>query len=348
MDIKRYMVTNMQEALHQIKKDLGPDAIIVSSHKVREKGLKGLFSPLKIEVTAVAEKNEAEIVKEELGQIKSLLTHVSQKNLSGYGNYSMSTPEQDILNKIKQCFLRMEVDEQIVDSLLRDLDVINKTQDEIKEQLQERVAALFKPATADNDGSKVLAFIGTPGVGKTTTLAKIGAIYSLFNSFSIAFITIDTYRIGAVEQMRIYGDIIGATVEVVTSPAELRLAVEKHKDKDLILIDTAGRPSRNLYQLAEVKSFLEGLDFVDIHLVISAATKNNDMLRILNDYKVIAYSKLIITKTDETELLGSLLNVAHAATVPIAYITNGQAVPDDIEPANPKLLAGWIMKDVVF
>lgn len=347
MNIKRYVVANMQEALIQIKKDLGPDAIIVSNHKVRAKGIKGLLAPPKIEVTAIADKTDADIVKEELGQIKSLLNHVSQRNLAGSDNKGELTPEQDLLNRIRQGFLRMEVDEQIVDSLLKDLDVTNKTKHEVREQLRKRVAALFKPAAIDN-GNRILAFIGNPGVGKTTTLAKIGAIYSLFNSFRITFITIDTYRVGAVEQMRIYGEIIGATVEVVTSPAELRQAVERNQDKDLILIDTAGRPSSNLYQLAELKSFLEGLNFIDIYLVMSAATKNKDMLRILNDYKMVSYSKLIITKTDETESLGSLLNVAHAAGEPIAYITNGQAVPDDIEPANPKLLADRIIRDVVF
>lgn len=348
MNIKRYVAKNMQEALYMIKKDLGPDAMIVSSKKVREKGIRGFFVPGKIEVTAVVEKSETELVKEELGQIKDLLTHVSQKTLAEQQESSVITPEQDLLNRIRQCLIKTGIDSQIVDLLLKDMDLEGKTQDENKEELHHRIAALFKPATINFAKDKIMAFVGTPGVGKTTTLAKIGAIYSLFNSFSIAFITIDTYRIGAVEQMRIYGDIIGATVDIVMSPAELKQAIEKNGDKDLILIDTAGRPSRNRYQLAELKAFLDVLESVEVHLVVSAATKNEDMLRILNDYKQIAYSKLVITKVDETETLGSVVNAACITGLPIAYITDGQAVPDDIEAANPNLLADCVMRNVVF
>jgi len=346
MNIKRYVAKNMQEALYMIKKDLGPDAMIVSSKKVRDKGIRGFFVPGKIEVTAVVEKSETELVKEELGQIKNLLTHVSQNPLAEQQESSVITPGQDLMDRMRQCLIKTGIDGQIVDLLLKHMDLADKTRDEIKEELQHRLAALFKPPATNF--VKTMAFVGTPGVGKTTTLAKIGAIYSLFNSFSIAFITIDTYRIGAIEQMRIYGDIIGATVDIVMSPDELKQAVEKNRDKDLILIDTAGRPSKNIYQLAELKSFLDVLESVDVHLVISAAIKNEDMKRILNDYKLIAYSKLIITKADETEALGAVVNAACITGLPIAFITDGQAVPDDIEVANPNLLADRVLRNVVF
>ena len=346
MKIKRYVVSNMKEALFLIKKDLGLDAIIVSTHRVKEKGLRGFFMPAKIEVTAVLEKAEVDEVREELGQIRNLLTNFSDsKNQAA--SKTLNTEYNSFQNEIKQCLTNMEIDSHIVDLLLKDIK-LNKSKEEIKADIQDRIISIFQPVTARNLKTKIMAFVGAPGVGKTTTLAKIGAIYSLFNSFNIAFITIDTYRVGAIEQMKIYGDIIGASVDIVTSPEELREAVEKNEDKDLILIDTTGRPSQNLYQLAELKSFLDVLDLVDIYLVINATTSKRDMLRILDDYKMIAYSKMIITKIDETVAPGSIINAAYYTGLPIAYITNGQDVPDDIEVANPKLLAGYVMRDVVF
>lgn len=332
MKIKRYIVKNMKEALYLIKQDLGSEAIIVSSHKVKAKGIKGLFSPRKLEVTAAVEQKDVETANIEAANNKPL------------------SPSVGILtmHKIRQSLLDMEIEPEVVDFILKDLDLLSGNNSEIQRALQARIQSIFKPSIVKKRHSNIMAFIGSPGVGKTTTLAKIAAIYSLFNSFSIGFITIDTYRVGAVEQMRIYGDIIGATVDVVMSPTELRQAIDRNQDKDLILIDTAGRPSKNLYQLAELKNFLEAIDVLDIYLVLSATTKKRDMIRILNDYKIIPYSQLIITKMDETELPGSIINAAYLTGLPIAYITNGQDVPDDIEVAGPELLASFVMRDVVY
>ncbi|MEA4924148.1 MAG: hypothetical protein VB084_02450 [Syntrophomonadaceae bacterium] len=343
MNIKRYVVRNMKEALIRIKRDLGPDAIIVSTHKVREKGLRGWFIPPKLEVTAVLEKEEVNVVKEELGYIRNLLTQFSEPAPQPEPKIDYSSE----LNAIKQSLINLEIDEQVVDLVVKDL-ALNRNKDEIKQEIQDRLVSMFKPVNPSNLRTKIMVFVGSPGVGKTTTLAKIGAIYSLFNSFKIAFISIDTFRVGAIEQMKIYGDIIGASVDIVMSPDELREAVVRNNDKDLILIDTTGRPSKNLYQLAELKSFLDVLDSAEIYLVMNATTQKRDMLQIINDYKLIAYSQIIISKLDETVAPGSIINAAYYTGMPIAYITNGQNVPDDIEVANPKLLASYVMRDVVF
>jgi flagellar biosynthesis protein FlhF len=154
--------------------------------------------------------------------------------------------------------------------------------------------------------------------------------------------------VGAVEQMKIYGEIIGATVDIVMSPEELKKAVEKNNDKDLLLIDTTGRPSQNRYQLGELKAFLDVLEAVDVCLVVNATTKNQDMLKIINDYKTTAYSQMIITKIDETISPGSIVNAAFYGQLPITYITNGQDVPDDIEEANPTMMAGYVMRELGF
>jgi Flagellar GTP-binding protein len=346
MNIKRYVVRNMKEALTLIKRDLGPDAIIVSSHKIREKGIRGWFMPPKLEVIAVLEKAEEDAVKAELGYIHNLLTRFSQP-IAGPENEKSDIDYSSEPNAIKQSLINLEIDEHIADILVKDLK-LSWSKEKIKQEIEARLISVFKPVQPRNMRTKIMAFVGSPGVGKTTTLAKIGAIYSLFNSFNIAFITIDTFRVGAMEQMKIYGDIIGASVDIVMSPDELREAIARNSDKDLILIDTTGRPSKNTYQLEELKVFLDVLDFVEIYLVINATTQKRDMLQIIKDYELIAYSQIIISKVDETIAPGSIVNAAYYTGLPIAYITNGQDVPDDIEVANPKLLASYVMRDVVF
>ena len=333
MRIKRYIVHDMREAVYLIKKDLGPDAMIVSSKKVREKGLKGLLSPAKIEVTAAVELgNDAEITLETYAQ-QNLQLQVPANNLDAY--------------KIRQCLMKMDIGPETIEFLLHDLETINN-HNEIRQVLQQRLLSVFKPVPRREKTPDIMAFIGVPGVGKTTTIAKIAAINALFNSLRISLITIDSFRVGAVEQMRIYGEIIGASVDVVSTPGELLQAVENNRDKDLILIDTTGRPSRNTYQLAEIKTFLEVIKGVNIYLVINATTKVSDTARIINDFKVIPYSQLIVSKLDETESPGTLLNAAYLTGLPIAYITNGQTVPDDIEIASPESLVNCIMKEVVY
>lgn len=333
MKIKRYVVRDMREAVALIKRDLGPDALIVSSKRVRGKGLKGLLDPAMFEVTAAIE---------------------VERGADG-GSRVYVVPDEDILEpvsslseyKIRQCLLKMDIESETAEYLLHDID-FNRDQAEIRLVLQQRLRMVFKPVPNRSKKPDIMAFIGVPGVGKTTTIAKIAAINALFNSMSIGLITIDAFRAGAVEQIRIYGEIIGASVDVVSTPAELLQAVDKHRSKDLILIDTTGRPSRNTYQLAEIKAFLEVIKGLETYLVISAGTKVRDTVKIINDYKVIPYSQLIVSKLDETESPGTLLNAAFMTGLPIAYITNGQNVPDDIEIANPDLLVSCIMKEVVY
>lgn len=347
MNIKRYVVKDMHEALILIKQDLGSEAIIVSSHRVKEKGIRGWFKPTRLEVTAVLEQDEIEQMKQEIGQIKQVLAQFTQKMIMTRGKDGEAeagpTPESELRQKMRA----IELDPQVIDILLTDLDV-SSDENILRAELQARLEAFFKPVIPRNRETKAMAFVGPTGVGKTTTLAKIGAIYSLLNSFNVGFVTIDTYRVGAVEQIKIYGEIIGASVDIVMTPEELKKAVERNGDKDLLLIDTTGRPSHNRYQLGELKAFLDVLEAVDVCLVINATTKNQDMLKIINDYKITAYSQIIITKIDETIAPGSLVNAAHYGQLPITYITNGQDVPDDIEEANPTMLAGYVLRGLGF
>ena len=186
---------------------------------------------------------------------------------------------------------------------------------------------------------KIVALIGTTGVGKTTTIAKIAAKFVLERGISVALITADTYRISAVDQLKTYSDIIGLPLEIVYSPAELRPALRKHRGKKLILIDTAGRSQNNEYQMNELKEFLAADPSIEKHLVLSATTKERDAEAILERFSACRPDRILLTKTDETESIGFIVNLLFDRRLALSYFTNGQSVPDDIEPAKPEALA---------
>ncbi|WP_461370789.1 flagellar biosynthesis protein FlhF [Candidatus Darwinibacter acetoxidans] len=191
---------------------------------------------------------------------------------------------------------------------------------------------------------RAVCLIGPTGVGKTTTIAKLAANFALVGQRKVGLITADTYRIAAVEQLKTYAEIIGLPVHVAYSPKELKEGIAKMKDKDLILIDTAGRSQNNQLHIGELKSFFEGIE-AELHLVISATTKPKDVDEIIKVFGQLPIDRVIITKLDETSVYGVLLHTCDRAGVPIAFVTTGQGVPEDIEVADTERIAQLILGD---
>jgi flagellar biosynthesis protein FlhF len=191
--------------------------------------------------------------------------------------------------------------------------------------------------------ARVVAFIGPTGVGKTTNLVKLASQYSLIHQMKVALLTADTYRIGAVEQLRIYRDIIDIPFEAVNSPEELKAALKRYADRDLIFFDTAGRSPQNRRQLSELRAFLEAAGPAEVHLVISATTKNADLLPIVGKFGLVPINRFLVTKLDETKSHGMILNLASNFSIPVSYLSNGQNVPGDIEIATPERLAELVL-----
>ena len=195
-------------------------------------------------------------------------------------------------------------------------------------------------------GVRIVALLGTTGVGKTTTLAKIAAKFVLEQRTNVALVTADTYRISAVEQLKTYSDILELPLEIVYNPAELASSIERHRDKELILIDTAGRSQHNEYQMRELEEFLRVNPRIEKHLVISATTKLTDARQIMNKFSQVEPDKIIFTKIDETGTLGMIINLLRDSKYSLSYITTGQSVPDDIERASADVLTNLLLKKV--
>lgn len=206
-------------------------------------------------------------------------------------------------------------------------------------------AALGEPETirlrADGKPT-VVAFIGPTGVGKTTTLAKIAADFTLAKGKRVGLVTADTYRIAAVEQLKTYAEILNLPVTVAYSPADMQAAVEVHRDKDLVLIDTAGRSHRNRQQFDELRQLLAAVEADEIYLVLSVNTGRAACQEILEHYTFMKDYRLLFTKLDESPVPGIIFNARLRTGKPISYVTAGQSVPDDLEIANPKKLAACL------
>ena len=181
---------------------------------------------------------------------------------------------------------------------------------------------------------RVIALVGPTGVGKTTTIAKLAAIQKLVKRADVGIISADTFRIGAIEQLRTFAIIADIPMEVAYRPADIGPALKKFSGKDIVFIDTVGRNQRSKKDLAELKKFVEAAKPDEIHLVLSASTGGKTLADVVEKFKILRPNHLIFSKVDEAVTFGPLFNIAQKQNLNISYLTTGQGVPDDILPAD--------------
>jgi flagellar biosynthesis protein FlhF len=188
-----------------------------------------------------------------------------------------------------------------------------------------------------------VALVGPTGVGKTTTIAKLAANYRLREKRRVGLITVDTYRVAAVEQLRTYADIIDLPMEVVSTPREMREAVARMSHLDLVLMDTAGRSPRDEVRIQELKSMLAEAQADEVHLVLSSTAGAKSLSAAAERFADVGTTALLLTKLDEATSLGHLLTLLRACRLPVSYLTDGQNVPDDIQVAERRELANALL-----
>ncbi len=335
-------------------------------------------SPLEDEVRQLRSQLEAQNVnqlQDEINQLKELMMQLTQAQLQSQGEMPVeqtlkATPVAPVVRRQQAAPIAQfrTATEQSLEDLLerlveRGIDSeaaatiarfaapqMNERQrqepDQCRDFLTRTIAGLVQTTGSlwsPGEPQKRISLIGATGVGKTTTIAKLAAEAITQSGARVALITIDTYRIAAVEQLKVYGEIMGLPVEVVLSPEQLQEAFRRHQDKDLILIDTAGRSPRDQGQIEELNQFLGSGSKVENCLVLAAPTDERLQQKTLECFATLPLSRLIFTKLDETDRCGTLINIPLRSNLPLAYLTNGQQVPEDLLRAEPKLVAELVM-----
>lgn len=441
MLVKTFQAATMAEALRQVKAELGPDAMILSTKKEKQGGILGFFSKQVVKVTAaidphrpappppavVRERPERErtakeefensmlaplarelrelrerveqlskrddeqrqrqpdaslvtdengkpaevaginlnnIPRQDLEEIKKLLLNTLTRNQgadavqtvqwpdSGNGQPPQVSPapaaQGEEVTPLAKELERQGIDHEVMDKIIATINTLPAEQEE--QSIAGRLGAAFGRLIKftgmlrlKKNAPRIIALVGPTGVGKTTTTAKLAAMYALNRGNKVALVTMDIFRVGAVEQLKTYTKIMGIPLEVASTPKELERAVERHADCDLILVDTAGRSHKDTEKLDEMKIFLEGIQS-DIYLCLSATTKDRELEEILKRFSIFEVSKVVFTKLDECESFGCIVNLLLKANLQIAYFTTGQRVPEDIEVATSDKLAELILK----
>jgi len=369
----------MASAVAQVKAQLGPDALILQTRTVRPGGL--LSRRKLVEITAAVEPGTAAPARSHGSAQPAPAGRVSLPDLDVSGWLQQDEPAasdrssnrgvtlldprpsspqhletrlSDRLQSLFESFVSSYINRSLAQRLLDGLpDDLELTSTSPKNPLLSRIEQMIPTAGPIQPGldsnPRIISFIGSTGVGKTTTIAKLAAQYKLQRNTSVALLTIDTYRIAAVDQLRTYADLIDVPFAVVLTPAELAEQLSRLANHSLIFIDTTGRSPNDHLRLAELRAFHQAIGPHQTHLVASATAAHSQIATAIEKFSPLGIDQLLLTKLDETVSLSPILNIfadsSAGSPIPISYVTAGQDVPHDIDVASSRDLAIRILQE---
>ncbi|MEN6521614.1 MAG: AAA family ATPase [Armatimonadota bacterium] len=347
MKILKIKSHSMHEALAEARRQLGDNVTVLHTKQCEEPVMMGFGRRQSVEILAAAETpvipaqpnvkplsvnapagSGLETVTQQITDIKHILTRLE--------NEHASAPAQSEPSPIFERLVRNGVTDTLAELLVTECKSA-KDSNVILNSIARRIN-VSGPITCGSRQARVV-LVGPTGVGKTTTAAKLAALYSLVHKKNVAMITLDTYRVAAVEQLGTYSRILNIPFEVALCPEDVDLLISKHRDKDLIIIDTVGRSQRNMEHLAELARFVRAAAPTEVHLVVSASSSQAVQKESVESFSALAANRLILTKLDECPQAGCILSLSTNSLLPFSYITYGQEVPDDIAQAEKDRLA---------
>jgi flagellar biosynthesis protein FlhF len=376
MEVKSFRAKTMQQALELVRREFGGDASVVHTREVNRSFLGRMLVGRQVEVVAMPAPTPEPAIVERLAtpvpalheeidyraryrqnldselaeQIGSLRTMVEQLCESRGDRGSKNELPRGMFQAYTD-LIEADVEEatarELIDLLGAEgrggsgFDSADRLRGLVTQQIQTTGPIRITPGER-----RLVALVGPTGVGKTTTVAKLAANFRLREKKRVGLITVDTYRVAAVEQLRTYADIIDLPMEVVATPREMREAVNRMTDLDLVLLDTAGRSPRDEVQIQELKSMLGEARADEVHLVLSSTAASKSLVKTAEQFAQVGATSLLLTKLDEAMSLGHLLTLFRNCPLPLSYLTTGQNVPDDIAVAASASLADQLLDAV--
>ncbi|MFC4404562.1 flagellar biosynthesis protein FlhF [Gracilibacillus xinjiangensis] len=367
MKVKKIKGATMPEVMQVVRRELGQDAVILNSKEIYEGGFLGLFKKKKIEVLAAIDQQMTGASQKQQTPAKKTVQNIDDNNR--HNNEAIlneikemkrwiqkSTEKESDLPHTYQLMLNHLIDHEVNQTIAHELiDNIHKRNSEEESDLGKLRAELafeikHRLANKGQYGNhlfdkQIIQLVGPTGVGKTTTIAKLAAHCVLNEKKRVALITTDTYRIAAIEQLKTYSKILDVPIEIAYSLDDYNRAREKFVDYDIVLVDTAGRNFRDEKYVKELGNVINLHEDVDTYLVLSLTSRTRDMEDIYKQFQTVPLKQIIFTKKDETTVYGSAINMCLENNIGIAFITNGQDVPDDIDEATIDNIAKLIVGD---
>lgn len=372
MRVKKYTVSSMPEAMEIIKMDLGSNAVILHTEKVRRGGFLGLFGRSKLEVVAAidtdledfpqrshngaSDNNAIQSMRDELESLKHTINQVAKTPAASTSSVPRVASLEDWYHRLMDQGVVKPLAQEIIQTVSNELsrwtlDNHGVLNEHLHWYLGRRLSPPV-PLSLTPGKPHVFFIVGPTGVGKTTTLAKLAAkfAHAAYHKSRVLLVTTDTFRVAAIPQIKTFGDILGVPVEVAYTPEQLVQLTQTHIDKDLILVDTPGRSHRATQEVAALQDYMAVIPDKTVHLALNAGSKYEDLHHIIQAFSSMPIDGLIFTKIDETMSLGAAYSVACERKLPLSYLTNGQRVPEDIEVATAEyvvdLLVGSVPDDI--
>lgn len=367
MKMKKYTAPSIAEAMKLVRADLGEDAVIINSKVVVTKKMFGLIKQKNFEVLAGLDQVELKTSSSSLpdlpvqmGELKGHVLPLQEKGddsitnelkneiadlktmLQSMHRHTVHSDLPEHIVPLIDFLKRQELSGELITAISDELFVHQKHSDQplTREQMKEiakntlRNHLMALPMGGLSYERKYINVLGPTGVGKTTTIAKMAARSVLEKKKKIGFITTDTYRIAAIEQLKTYANLLQAPVEIVYNDNDYKTAIEKFAHLDLVFIDTAGRNYKEAKYVDELKKMINFDEEVESYLVLALTAKEKVMDTITQQFDGINIGKFIFTKIDETNSIGTMFNLMIKYNKGLAYYTNGQEVPEDMEEAN--------------
>lgn len=372
MQIKKFIAPTLKQASMQMKNELGGEAIILGTRVIYNSGSN---SQKMFEITAGIDEEEAVLEYAEPSmnnysaqprqnlpdELRKLTDKIfinpagkmdsSKREIKPSGkNQFIKEPKNNVekeLKKVVETLFDREVQKPMITSLVNQLKRYKGFLHEsnldsyVLSSLASMIPTYHFEVKKENT-PKVVALVGPTGVGKTTCIAKLAVISKILHNLSVGLISIDTYRLGALDQLRIFSEISNVDMLVAYEPKDMPGLMNSFKDKDIIFIDTAGRSQKNKEQLLNTTEFLKAANVNETYLVLSATGTTRNMTDVAEKFKVFDYNSVIFTKIDEAVTYGNILNIVNTFNVPASFLTNGQVIPDDIISADPEFIANMI------